>query len=85
MTFTIEPMITIGEPKATLWDDGWTAATMDLSRTAQFEHTVVVLEDGVEILTVDETEIQPFIAGGKPDVWPSRIRATSTNGGTSDK
>ena len=85
MTFTIEPMITIGEPRATLWDDGWTAATMDLSRTAQFEHTIVVLEDGVEILTVDETEIQPFIAGGKPDVWPSRIRATSTNGGTSDK
>ena len=52
MTFTIEPMITIGDHRHDLWDDGWTATTVDKSRTAQFEHTLLVTDDGVEILTV---------------------------------
>ena len=73
MTFTIEPMITIGSPRANLWDDGWTAATADLSRTAQFEHTVLVREDGVEILTVEEQEAQPFLSNADPHTWPSTI------------
>jgi methionyl aminopeptidase len=51
MTFTIEPMITIGDWRHDLWDDGWTAVTKDRSRTAQFEHTLVVTETGAEILT----------------------------------
>jgi methionyl aminopeptidase len=34
-----------------LWDDGWTAVTADGSRTAQFEHTVLVTDDGVDVLT----------------------------------
>jgi methionyl aminopeptidase len=51
MTFTIEPMITIGDWHHEMWDDGWTAVTRDRSRTAQFEHTLVVTEDGAEILT----------------------------------
>ncbi|MGH9070317.1 MAG: type I methionyl aminopeptidase [Acidimicrobiales bacterium] len=51
MTFTIEPMITQGNWRHRMWDDGWTAVTTDGSRTAQFEHTLVVTEDGVEILT----------------------------------
>lgn len=51
MTFTIEPMITIGSHDAVVWDDNWTAVTADLSRTAQFEHTVLVTSDGVEVLT----------------------------------
>ncbi|MDP9436811.1 MAG: type I methionyl aminopeptidase [Actinomycetota bacterium] len=51
MTFTIEPMITIGDHRHELWDDGWTAVTVDRSRSAQFEHTVLVTEDGVEVLT----------------------------------
>jgi len=51
MTFTIEPMITIGSYKAKMWSDGWTAVTTDASRTAQFEHTLLILDDGVEILT----------------------------------
>ena len=51
MTFTIEPMITIGDWHHELWDDGWTAVTTDRSRTAQFEHTLVVTETGAEILT----------------------------------
>ncbi|MCW2608629.1 MAG: methionine aminopeptidase [Frankiales bacterium] len=50
-TFTIEPMITIGDHRHDLWDDGWTATTVDKSRTAQFEHTVLVTNDGVEVLT----------------------------------
>ena len=52
MTFTIEPMITMGGWEHEMWDDGWTAVTADRSRTAQFEHTVAVTADGVEILTL---------------------------------
>jgi methionyl aminopeptidase len=52
MTFTIEPMITIGAWQHQLWDDGWTAVTIDRRRTAQFEHTLVVTDDGAEVLTV---------------------------------
>jgi methionyl aminopeptidase len=52
MTFTIEPMITAGSWRDKMWDNGWTAVTSDGSRTAQFEHTLVVTEDGAEVLTV---------------------------------
>jgi methionyl aminopeptidase len=51
MTFTIEPMISIGDWHHEIWDDGWTAVTVDRSRTAQFEHTLVVTESGAELLT----------------------------------
>ena len=51
MTFTIEPMITLGTWQHRMWDDEWTAVTADGKRTAQFEHTVLVTEDGVEVLT----------------------------------
>ncbi|HET9691714.1 MAG TPA: type I methionyl aminopeptidase [Acidimicrobiales bacterium] len=51
MTFTIEPMINIGGWKEKMWGNGWTAVTADGSRSAQFEHTVVVTDDGVEVLT----------------------------------
>ena len=51
MTFTIEPMITIGDWHHEMWGDGWTAVTRDRSRTAQFEHTLVVTETGAEVLT----------------------------------
>jgi len=73
MTFTIEPMITIGSPSANLWDDGWTAATKDLGRTAQFEHTILVEDHGVEILTVEENESQPFIEGANSSEWPQTL------------
>ena len=53
-TFTIEPMLTLGEPHAALWDDDWTAVTVDGTRTAQFEHTLVMTEEGAERLTVTE-------------------------------
>jgi methionyl aminopeptidase len=52
MTFTIEPMITLGGIDYDIWDDGWTVVTKDRSRTAQFEHTLVVTADGAEILTL---------------------------------
>lgn len=52
MTFTIEPMLTLGSTEWDLWDDGWTATTQDKSRTAQFEHTLLVTADGAEILTL---------------------------------
>ena len=52
MTFTIEPMLTLGDIAYDLWPDGWTAVTRDRKRTAQFEHTLVVTADGYEILTL---------------------------------
>ena len=51
MTFTIEPMITMGAWREKMWDNGWTVVTADLRRTAQFEHTVLVTPSGAEILT----------------------------------
>jgi methionyl aminopeptidase len=51
MTFTIEPMITMGTHRHILWDDGWTAVTADGQRTAQFEHMLVVTDDGADVLT----------------------------------
>jgi methionyl aminopeptidase len=51
MTFTIEPMINIGGPDVVILDDEWTAVTADGSLSAQFEHTVLVTETGVEVLT----------------------------------
>lgn len=52
MSFTIEPMLTLGIPEMYMWEDGWTALTRDGHRTAQFEHTMVVTPDGVELMTV---------------------------------
>jgi methionyl aminopeptidase len=52
MTFTIEPMLTLGAHEYDIWKDGWTVVTKDRKRTAQFEHTLLVTEDGHEILTL---------------------------------
>jgi methionyl aminopeptidase len=52
MTFTIEPMITLGTIDYDMWSDGWTVTTKDKMLTAQFEHTLVVTDDGAEILTL---------------------------------
>ncbi|MPZ84243.1 MAG: type I methionyl aminopeptidase [Actinophytocola sp.] len=52
MTFTIEPMITLGGIDYDIWSDGWTVTTKDRSWTAQFEHTLVVTDGGAEILTL---------------------------------
>ena len=52
MVFTIEPMLTLGTRNWDMWADGWTAVTRDRKRTAQFEHTLVVTQDGADILTL---------------------------------
>ncbi|GAA4662139.1 MULTISPECIES: type I methionyl aminopeptidase [Amycolatopsis] len=52
MTFTIEPMITLGSIDYDIWDDDWTVTTKDKSWTAQFEHTILVTPTGSEILTL---------------------------------
>jgi methionyl aminopeptidase len=55
MTFTIEPMLTLGGYDWLMWDDGWTVVTKDGSWVAQWEHSIVVTEDGAEILTLPTT------------------------------
>ena len=54
MVFTIEPMLTLGTHEWDMWEDGWTVVTRDRSLTAQFEHTIVVRENGAEILTLSD-------------------------------
>lgn len=51
MTFTIEPVLSHGNENTVMLEDGWTIITQDGARAAQAEHTVLVTEDGVEILT----------------------------------
>lgn len=57
MTFTIEPMITLGSIDYDVWSDDWTITTKDKLRTAQFEHTLAVTETGAEILTLPSGKI----------------------------
>lgn len=54
MTFTIEPMFTTGRPGERYWPDKWTAVTADGSLAAQWEHTLLVTDDGVDVLTAWE-------------------------------
>ncbi|MGI5951275.1 MAG: type I methionyl aminopeptidase [Brooklawnia sp.] len=64
MTFTIEPMLTLGSARTQQWDDDWTVVTQDGSWSAQFEQTIVVTDDGAEILTVPSSG--ELILGGDP-------------------
>ena len=57
MFFTIEPMINLGKPHVKILSDGWTAVTRDRSLSAQFEHTVGVTADGVEVFTFSPAEL----------------------------
>lgn len=61
--FTIEPMINLGHWKTQILEDGWTAVTVDGTLSAQFEHTVVVTEDGVEVMTLGKDETPPVPVG----------------------
>ncbi len=56
MTFTIEPMINAGKPHTKLKKDGWTVETRDGRLSAQWEHTLAVTSDGVEVLTARQDE-----------------------------
>lgn len=57
MTFTIEPMINTGKRAVTLLPDGWTVVTKDRKSSAQWEHTILVTDDGYEVLTLRNDEI----------------------------
>ena len=56
MTFTIEPMVNIGKRHTKLLGDQWTVVTKDRSLSAQWEHTVLVTDNGHEVLTLSPTE-----------------------------
>jgi methionyl aminopeptidase len=64
MFFTVEPMINLGRPHVKVLSDGWTAVTRDRSLSAQFEHTVGVTGDGVEVFTFspDKLDKPPYRA-----------------------
>jgi methionyl aminopeptidase len=51
-TFTIEPIFVEGSNKVKMWNDDWTATTVDGGLAAQCEHTILITSDGHEILTV---------------------------------
>ncbi|MDA0673901.1 MAG: type I methionyl aminopeptidase [Cyanobacteria bacterium] len=57
MVFTIEPMINVGTYEVEVLGDGWTAVTADRKLSAQFEHTVAVTADGVEVLTLAPAQV----------------------------
>jgi methionyl aminopeptidase len=52
MTFTIEPMLNLGTHEWEMWEDNWTVVTRDRQASAQFEHTLLVTDDGAEVLTL---------------------------------
>jgi methionyl aminopeptidase len=52
MTFTIEPMVNAGKRHVKLLKDGWTVVTKDHAPSAQWEHTILVTEDGFDVLTL---------------------------------
>ena len=54
MTFTVEPMINLGDWRCVVLADHWTVVTVDRCLSAQFEHTLTVTEDGIDILTLGE-------------------------------
>lgn len=77
MTFTIEPMINLGTKHIKILSDDWTAITRDKKLSAQFEHTVLVTETGVEVLTLrseplENSEIFPDF-WQKPVVKPAEV------------
>lgn len=51
MTLAVEPMVNVGSPAVKVLEDGWTAVTVDGRRSAHFEHTIAISENGPEILT----------------------------------
>ncbi|MDU0477945.1 type I methionyl aminopeptidase [Staphylococcus chromogenes] len=57
MTLTIEPMINLGGLDYDIWEDDWTVQNRDGKFTAQFEHTIVITDDGNEILTIPDADI----------------------------
>jgi methionyl aminopeptidase len=69
MTFTIEPMINLGDWQVEVLDDQWTAVTADGSLSAQFEHTVLVTDSGVEVLTARQGPL------ARSEIFPDYFKA----------
>lgn len=61
MAFTIEPMVNAGDYRIRVMKDGWTVKTKDRSLSAQYEHTIVVTENGCEIMTLRKDDTIPAI------------------------
>jgi len=61
MTFTVEPMVNAGDYRIRTMKDGWTVKTKDRSLSAQYEHTIVVTENGCEILTLRKDDTLPAV------------------------
>jgi methionyl aminopeptidase len=80
MVFTIEPMINLGTEEGELLDDNWTVVTRDRKLTAQFEHSMLVTKEGVEVLTrrprtLKNSEDKPWSDVGRlsaPAAWDER-------------
>ncbi len=72
MCFTIEPMINGGDWRHKMLADGWTAITVDGRSSAQFEHTIAIVGDGIEILTAlpDDAIAMRARDLGAPILWP---------------
>jgi methionyl aminopeptidase len=60
VSFTIEPILKVGSTDFKMWKDKWAIESVDKFVSAQFEHTLLILEDGVEILTAFEGEQKIF-------------------------
>lgn len=76
MTFTIEPMVNLGSWETVILDDDWTAVTGDGSLSAQFEHTLLVMKSGVEVLTkrterLANSEDRPYAVLGPLSTAPA--------------
>ncbi len=57
MVFTIEPIVTLGKQEVKILEDGWTVITADGSLSAQFEHTIAIFRDRIEVLSFAEAEL----------------------------
>ena len=75
MTFTIEPMVALGTHRDKTWPDDWTSVTQDGRLTAQFEHSLLITEDGVEILTARKAD-----SPGGPVPMPGQKTTNGVNG-----
>lgn len=66
MAFTIEPMVNAGDYRTRIMKDGWTVKTKDRSLSAQYEHTILVTEDGCEIMTLRSDDSLPAVIHHPP-------------------
>jgi methionyl aminopeptidase len=71
MSIAIEPMATLGSRRIYVDDDGWTIRTADGSLSAHFEHTVLVLDDGYEILTITHSNTKSVQLNNQVTIAPS--------------